>query len=114
MTIEVRNLVKKYGAFAALDNVSIRVADGELRVLARYTPPRWPFPKDIPLTAEHFMQLRPVTGERARRLAALELIQAAFSHAGAQAPAWLSSHTGTLRACVKRAQPWPWKSRSTS
>src|ERR1700759_3209958 len=33
MTIEVRNLVKKYGAFAALDNVSIRVADGELLAL---------------------------------------------------------------------------------
>ena len=33
MTIEVKNLVKKYGAFAALDNVSIRVADGELLAL---------------------------------------------------------------------------------
>ena len=33
MTIEVRNLVKKFGAFAALDGVDLRVADGELLAL---------------------------------------------------------------------------------
>jgi sulfate transport system ATP-binding protein len=33
MTIEVRNLVKKFGAFAALDDVDLRVADGELLAL---------------------------------------------------------------------------------
>lgn len=33
MTIEVRNIVKQYGAFKALDNVDLRVADGELLAL---------------------------------------------------------------------------------
>ena len=33
MTIEVRNLVKKFGAFAALDGVDLKVADGELLAL---------------------------------------------------------------------------------
>ena len=33
MTIEVRNLVKKFGAFAALDHVDLRVGDGELLAL---------------------------------------------------------------------------------
>jgi len=28
MTIEVRNLVKRFGVFAALDGVNLRVADG--------------------------------------------------------------------------------------
>jgi len=33
MTIELRNLVKKFGAFAALDGVDLKVADGELLAL---------------------------------------------------------------------------------
>ena len=33
MTIEVKNLVKKFGAFAALDGVDLKVADGELLAL---------------------------------------------------------------------------------
>jgi sulfate/thiosulfate transport system ATP-binding protein len=33
VTIEVRNIVKKFGAFAALDNVDLKVADGELLAL---------------------------------------------------------------------------------
>jgi sulfate/thiosulfate transport system ATP-binding protein len=33
MTIEVRNLVKKFGAFAALDHVDLKVGDGELLAL---------------------------------------------------------------------------------
>ncbi|MBI3700962.1 MAG: sulfate ABC transporter ATP-binding protein [Afipia sp.] len=33
MTIEVRNIVKKFGAFAALDDVSLKVATGELVAL---------------------------------------------------------------------------------
>ena len=33
MTIEVKNLVKRFGAFAALDGVDLRVADGELLAL---------------------------------------------------------------------------------
>src|ERR1700687_235131 len=31
--IEVKNIVKKFGAFAALDDVDLKVADGELRAL---------------------------------------------------------------------------------
>ena len=33
MTIEVRNIVKKFGAFAALDKVDLKVANGELLAL---------------------------------------------------------------------------------
>ncbi|MGE5156550.1 MAG: sulfate/molybdate ABC transporter ATP-binding protein [Gemmatimonas sp.] len=33
MTIEVKNLFKRFGAFAALDNVAVEVADGELLAL---------------------------------------------------------------------------------
>jgi sulfate transport system ATP-binding protein len=33
MTIEVKNLVKRFGTFAALDGVDLRVADGELLAL---------------------------------------------------------------------------------
>lgn len=33
MTIEVRNIVKKFGAFAALDHVDLKVATGELVAL---------------------------------------------------------------------------------
>jgi sulfate transport system ATP-binding protein len=33
MTIEVSNIVKKFGAFTALDNVDLKVADGELLAL---------------------------------------------------------------------------------
>src|SRR2546423_4214788 len=33
MTIEVKNLVKKFGAFAALDNVDLKVGNGELLAL---------------------------------------------------------------------------------
>jgi sulfate/thiosulfate transport system ATP-binding protein len=33
MTIEVKNLVKKFGAFAALDSVDLKVGDGELLAL---------------------------------------------------------------------------------
>ena len=33
MTIEVRNIVKKFGAFAALDDVDLKVANGELLAL---------------------------------------------------------------------------------
>ena len=33
MAIEVTNIVKRFGSFAALDNVDLRVADGELLAL---------------------------------------------------------------------------------
>ena len=33
MTIEVKNIIKKFGAFTALDNVDLNVGDGELLAL---------------------------------------------------------------------------------
>jgi sulfate transport system ATP-binding protein len=33
VTIEVRNIVKRYGSFAALDHVDLKVATGELVAL---------------------------------------------------------------------------------
>src|SRR5437763_4448653 len=33
MTIEVKNLVKKFGAFAALDGVDLKIGNGELLAL---------------------------------------------------------------------------------
>ena len=33
MTIEVKNIVKKFGSFAALDNVDLKVGQGELLAL---------------------------------------------------------------------------------
>ena len=33
MTIEVRNIVKKFGSFAALDDVDLKVGNGELLAL---------------------------------------------------------------------------------
>ena len=33
MTIEVKNIVKKFGEFTALDNVDLKVGDGELLAL---------------------------------------------------------------------------------
>src|SRR4051794_41840802 len=33
MTIEVRNLVKRFGSFTALDGVDLKIADGELLAL---------------------------------------------------------------------------------
>jgi hypothetical protein len=86
-------------------------ATGALSVLSRCTPPRWPFPCDIALRPEHFMSLRPVVGDRAKRIEAMPLITAAYRHADQVAPRWPFEHTGTLRACVKRTQASP---RSTS
>lgn len=84
--------------------LQFQVRDQGLVVLARCTPPRWPFPCDVPLAPQHFMSLRAVVGDRAKRIEAPGLITAAYSYAGKQVPTWLADHKGTLRACVKRAQ----------
>lgn len=79
------------------------VDDGlELQVLARCSAPNWPFPCDIPLNHTHFMQLRPVSGERAKRLPAVPLIERAFKDAGMECPAWVHEPRATVRARVKR------------
>lgn len=78
----------------------------ELRVLAKCTPPNWPFPCDIDLDHTHYMQLRAVRGERAKRLDAARLIAAAYSYAGLTPPTWLNQpgKTTTLRATSKRSR----------
>jgi hypothetical protein len=73
-----------------------------LRVLARCTPPHWPFPHDIRLDPTHFMQLRAVTGERAKRFDARPAIAVAYTREGLTPPAWLQERA-TIRALVKRS-----------
>lgn len=59
----------------------------ELRVVARCTPPHWPFPCDIELEdGNHFRQLRAVRGERAKRMPAQPLIANAYRIAGLTVP----------------------------
>lgn len=76
----------------------------ELQVLARVTPPAWPFPRDIALQPRHFMQLRAVPGERAKKLDADALIASAYTLEKLSVPEWLLERSMTLRATVKRAE----------
>lgn len=76
-----------------------------LRVLARCTPPHWPFPCDIPLDPTHFMQLRAVPGERAKRFDARPSIAVAYTREGLTPPDWLQKRA-TVRALVKRSSQW--------
>jgi hypothetical protein len=79
-----------------------RASPRGLEVMARCTPPAWPFPWDIPLSHEHFGQLRAVPGERAKRLDAEPLIRHAYALAGLEIPKTVAT-SATLRARVKRA-----------
>jgi hypothetical protein len=74
-----------------------------LRVVALCTPPAWPFPRELRLNHTHFRQLRPIVGDRAKRLQAESLIRHAYQIARVPAPAWLGKKPMTLRAIVKRA-----------
>lgn len=59
----------------------------ELRVVARCTPPHWPFPCDIEMEQDnHFRQLRAVQGERAKRMPAAPLIANAYRIAKLSVP----------------------------
>jgi hypothetical protein len=78
------------------------VVDGALRVRARISAPNWPFPHDGLLTAAHFGQFRAVTGERAKRLPAEQLIEQAYGWAKVTVPAWGDRHR-TIRARVLRS-----------
>jgi hypothetical protein len=75
----------------------------DLLVVARCTPPNWPFPCDIAMDHTHFMQLRAVPGERAKRMRAEPLIASAFQLEGREVPQWLTERAMTLRARVKRS-----------
>jgi hypothetical protein len=59
----------------------------ELVVLARCTPPAWPFPCDIALDQwEHFKELRPLPGQRTKYLDAAALIESAYTIEGYDVP----------------------------
>ena len=74
----------------------------ELQVMARCSAPNWPFPCEIALRPDHYMQLRTVPGDRAKRLQAEPLIANAYLLAGVNAPAWLGTDKPmTLRAAVR-------------
>jgi hypothetical protein len=81
-----------------------RVDGAELEIVARCTPPAWPFFREIGLDHTHFGTLRPVIGERATRLQADPLIATAYRAAGSEPPAWIINSTMTLRARIKRTR----------
>lgn len=85
-----------------------RASQAGLQVVARCTPPAWPFPHDIPLRAEHFMKLRAVPGDRAKRIPADPLIRHAYQLAGLPCPDGAVKPGTTLRARVKRTAAWPY------
>lgn len=79
-----------------------RASTAGLQVVARCTPPNWPFPWDIPLQAKHFLQLRPVKGDRAKSIPADPLIRHAYQLAALPCPAAALKPNTTLRARVRR------------
>lgn len=79
----------------------------ELRVVARCSPPGWPFPHDIALDSTHYMQLRAVPGSRAKRKPLLPLVESAYHLASCEMPPALArilsgEQRSTLRAAAKR------------
>lgn len=79
-----------------------RVRGMALEVVARCTPPAWPFPRDIGMDHTHFGTLRPVVGDRAKRLPAEPLITTAYRAEGIEPPEWLINSAQTLRARIRR------------
>jgi hypothetical protein len=79
-----------------------RAAPRSLRLVARCTPPAWPFPCDIHLAHQHFSQLRAIPGSRAKRIEVRPLIAQAYALAGLDAPAW-ATHTSTIRSAIARS-----------
>lgn len=76
-----------------------------LHVVARCTPPAWPFFREFPLDHTHFGTLRPVVGDRAKRLPVEPLIRTTYQTVGITGlPDWLINSTLTLRARVKRTR----------
>lgn len=89
--------------------LQFKVAAEGLHVLARCSAPNWPFPCDIPLETTHFMQLRAVPGERARRLPAEPLIKQAYEAAGLPLPWWATEQRLTLRARLVKSRARPYR-----
>lgn len=89
--------------------LQVKLTRPGLRILARCTPPRWPFPLDVPLAPKHFMQLRAVSGERAKKWPAAPMIANEYRRLGLEPPAWLEwrdrkGRERTLRALLLRSQ----------
>ena len=76
---------------------------GELLLFARCTPPNWPFPCDIWMDHTHFRALRPVVGDRAKRLEVTRLVRQAFAIEKLEPPPFVEDERMTLRAMLKRA-----------
>ena len=85
--------------------ICFQVNEAALEILARWTPPAWPFFREFAANHEHFGTLRPVVGERAKRLSASPLIASAYRIAGFDLPEshWLITSDLTLRARIKRS-----------
>jgi len=84
--------------------IQFQVEGCALQLLARCTPPAWPFFREIALEPQHFGTLRAVVGERAKRIPAVPLIATAYRIAGLPVPSWLTAERKqTLRAVVKRS-----------
>lgn len=82
----------------------------ELQLVARCTPPAWPFPCDLVLNPyEHFVSLRPIKGERAKRIRVDELFRQAYDLAAIPLPWWASQQRSTLRARLMKSHARPWK-----
>lgn len=80
----------------------------ELLMAAMCTPPRWPFPADLLLDFTLFKRVRPIDGDRRRRLDTTELVLAAHRDAGRPAPEWLTTRNRfSLHAAMWRASRPP-------
>jgi len=82
--------------------LNFSAAQDSLTILARCTPPAWPFPRDIYLSEIHFGSLRAVVGQRAKKMPADPLIRSAFHLEHLLAPHYLDDSRLTLRALLKR------------
>lgn len=82
--------------------ICFQVDGMRLEIIARCTPPAWPFFREIGMNHTHFATLRPVVGDRAKRLNASPLIATAYRVQGIEPPKWLLESDMTLRARIKR------------
>lgn len=83
--------------------VCFRLDGLALEVVARWTPPHWPFFREFGADHTMFGTLRPIVGDRARRIPAEPLIALAYRAEGIEPPQWLVESGLTLRARVKRS-----------
>ena len=76
-----------------------------LKIICRWTPLAWPFFREFAVDHTYFGTLRPVVGERAKRLPTAPLISTAYRAVGVDLPSdhWLIDSKLTLRARVKRS-----------